>query len=168
MATLSFAQTLSVPPFTLTLSMCPHFPPMLPKRGRRKFLLKLSIGNIVKLREIDINAIPAPCIFDLENLPLLNSIIMITMTMIGMILVTMIGTIMIMDITLADMEDIAMVDMESRTMVGVIDEGISGMVVVVTEITFIEDAGVALLLKRQSHTNKLMRHKLTIDLSMLS
>ncbi|KAD3066591.1 hypothetical protein E3N88_34471 [Mikania micrantha] len=96
------------------------------------------------------------------------TIIMINVTMIGMIMVTMIGTIMIMDTTLADMEDIAMVDMESRTMVGVIDAGISGMVVVVTEITFIEAEGVALFLKRQSHTNKLMRHKLTIDLSMLS
>ncbi|KAD3066590.1 hypothetical protein E3N88_34470 [Mikania micrantha] len=67
-----------------------------------------------------------------------------------------------------NIEDIAMVDMEGTTMVGVIEEGIAGMVVVVTEITIIEDAGVVLLLKRQSHTNKHMRHKLTIDLSMLS
>ncbi|KAD3066592.1 hypothetical protein E3N88_34472 [Mikania micrantha] len=67
-----------------------------------------------------------------------------------------------------DDHDIAMVDMEGTTMVGVTEAGIAGMVVVVTEISIIEDVGVALLFKRQSHTNKLMRHKLTIDLSMLS
>ncbi|KAD3066593.1 hypothetical protein E3N88_34473 [Mikania micrantha] len=67
-----------------------------------------------------------------------------------------------------NIEDIAMVDMEGTTMAGVIEADIAGMVVVVTEISIIEDVGVALLFKRQSHTNKLMRHKLTIDLSMLS
>jgi len=86
--------------------------------------------------------------------------------------VAMEDTTMVVEDTTTAVEDTTMV-VDDTTMVVedimavvVVEEDIAGMAAVVVDVTTTEGAGVAALLQRQLHTNKLMRPKLTTDLGI--
>ena len=70
---------------------------------------------------------------------------------------------MVVEDTTTVVEDTITV-VDDTTVAAAVEEAIVDMVAVVVDVTTTEGAGVAALMQRQLHTNKLMRPKLTTDI----